>query len=123
MTKKTSLFALAAAGLCCTLAQAETGKLLLTGGVSSIDGTVGGGLTPWAVIGTNATAGQIGASAYLTRAKTKDYALTGYGAALAYSERVELSQVVDLKPQTLLLGATPGKLTMQLDVVPRRRRG
>ena len=75
--KKTSLFALAAAGLCCTLAQAETGKLLLTGGVSSIDGTAGGGLTPWAVIGTNATAGQIGASAYLTRAKTKDYALTG----------------------------------------------
>ena len=33
------------------------------------------------------------------------------------------AQVVDLKPQTLLLGAMPGKLTMQLDVVPRRRRG
>ena len=32
------------------------------------------------------------------------------------------AQVVDLKPQTLLLGAAPGKLTMQLDVVPRRRR-
>lgn len=26
------------------------GKLLLTGGVSSIDGAAGGGLTPWAVI-------------------------------------------------------------------------
>ena len=33
------------------------------------------------------------------------------------------AQVVDLKPQTLQLGATPGKRTMQLDVVPRRRRG
>ena len=32
------------------------------------------------------------------------------------------AQVVDLKPQTLQLGAAPGKLTMQLDVVPRRRR-
>jgi plastocyanin len=32
------------------------------------------------------------------------------------------AQVVDLKPQTLTLGATPGKLTLQLDVVPRRRR-
>ena len=32
------------------------------------------------------------------------------------------AQVVDLKPQTLQLGATPGKLTMQLDVVPRKRR-
>ena len=28
-------------------AHAETGKLLLTGGVSSIDGAAGGGLTPW----------------------------------------------------------------------------
>ena len=33
------------------------------------------------------------------------------------------AQVVDLKPQTLQLGAPPGKLPMQLDVVPRRRRG
>lgn len=32
------------------------------------------------------------------------------------------AQVVDLKPQTITLGATPGKLTMQLEVVPRRRR-
>ncbi|TAN00662.1 MAG: DUF3034 family protein, partial [Rhodanobacteraceae bacterium] len=27
------------------------GKLLLTGGVTSISGAAGGGLTPWAVIG------------------------------------------------------------------------
>ena len=33
------------------------------------------------------------------------------------------AQVVESKPQTLLVGATPGKLTLQLDVVPRRRRG
>jgi plastocyanin len=32
------------------------------------------------------------------------------------------AQPVDLKPQSITLGATPGKLTMQLDVVPRRRR-
>lgn len=32
------------------------------------------------------------------------------------------AQPVDLKPQTITLGAAPGKLTMQLDVVPRRRR-
>ncbi|MDP3170098.1 MAG: DUF3034 family protein, partial [Polaromonas sp.] len=41
-------------------AHAETGKLLLTGGVSSIDGAAGGGLTPWAVIGSNATEGEVG---------------------------------------------------------------
>ena len=47
--------ALDVTALACGLAQADTGKLLLTGGVSSIDGAAGGGLTPWAVIGSNAT--------------------------------------------------------------------
>ena len=42
------------------LAQADTGKLLLTGGVSSITGVAGGGLTPWAVIGSNATQARTG---------------------------------------------------------------
>jgi hypothetical protein len=32
-----------------TAALAEGGKLLLTGGVSTIDGVGGGGLVPWAV--------------------------------------------------------------------------
>lgn len=32
------------------------------------------------------------------------------------------AQVVDLKPQTITLGSAPGKVTLQLDVVPRRRR-
>ena len=32
-------------------------------GVTSIDGAAGGGLTPWAVIGSNATEGQWGATA------------------------------------------------------------
>lgn len=41
----TALIAVSAAALCAG-AQAETGKLLLTGGVSSIDGAAGGGLTP-----------------------------------------------------------------------------
>ena len=43
------------------------GKLLLTGGVSSIDGAAGGGLTPWAVTGSHATGSEIGATAFFTR--------------------------------------------------------
>ena len=73
MNKKFAMtFLAAAAALLCTAAQAETGKLLLTGGVSSIDGAAGGGLTPWAVIGSNATDEEIGGSAYLTNAGTRD---------------------------------------------------
>ena len=75
----------------CAGAQADTGKLLLTGGVSTIEGAAGGGLTPWAVIGSNATDGEVGGSTYLTHVGTKDYGLTGYGAALGIHERFELS--------------------------------
>ncbi len=77
--------------LACSPTWAETGKLLLTGGVSSMDGAAGGGLTPWAMIGSNATDGELGASAYLARTSTKDYALTGYGAAVGLHNRLEVS--------------------------------
>ncbi|MEO6018538.1 MAG: DUF3034 family protein [Polaromonas sp.] len=92
MTKKfaTTLIA-ACAALLCAGAQADTGKLLLTGGVSSIDGAAGGGLTPWAVIGSNATDGEIGGSAYFTNVGTRDYGLNIYGAAVGFQDRFELS--------------------------------
>ncbi|WP_332743976.1 DUF3034 family protein [Hydrogenophaga sp.] len=72
-------------------ARADTGKLLLTGGVSSIEGAAGGGISPWAVIGSQATEGEVGASAYLSRARTRDYGLTAYGVAVGIHDRVELS--------------------------------
>jgi hypothetical protein len=85
--------ALLCAGLlaCALPAHAQRGKLLLTGGVSTIDGAAGGGLTPWAVTGSYATAGEIGGSAFVNGVKTRDYALSTYGAAFAFSDRVELS--------------------------------
>ncbi|MEO6322173.1 MAG: DUF3034 family protein [Polaromonas sp.] len=86
----TSLMACCAA-LLCAGAQADTGKLLLTGGVSTIEGTAGGGLTPWAVIGSNATEGEVGGSAYLTTVSTRDYGLNIYGAAIGIHDRYELS--------------------------------
>ena len=86
-----STVAAASAVLLCTSAQADTGKLLLTGGVSSIDGAAGGGLTPWAVIGSNATDEEIGGSAYFTRVGTRDYGLNIAGAAVGIHDRYELS--------------------------------
>lgn len=72
-------------------AHADTGKLLLTGGVSTVDGAAGGGLTPWAVIGSLATEGEIGFTAHATRVNTRDYGLSTYGAAVGWNERVEIS--------------------------------
>lgn len=106
------------------LAQADTGKLLLTGGVSTIAGSAGGGLTPWAVIGSNATEGEVGFSGYATRAATQDYGLTGYGIAVGLHERVELSlarQDFDASPATALNGIAPFGVTpgqhIQMDVI------
>jgi hypothetical protein len=104
--------------------QADTGKLLLTGGVNTIAGSAGGGLTPWAVIGTNATQGEVGVSGYATRAATQDYSLNGYGVAVGLYDRVELSlarQDFDASPAIALngiaaFGVTPGQ-HIKMDVV------
>lgn len=67
------------------------GKLLLTGGVTSLSGAAGGGLTPWAFIGGYDTTGQIGANAFYTRVNVQDYHLDDYGATLGLFNRIELS--------------------------------
>lgn len=124
MKKLSTALVVGVAGLCSGLAMADTGKLLLTGGVSSIDGAAGGGLTPWAVIGSNATDGEVGFSANLTRATTQDYALNTAGAALGYRDRFELSlarQDFDASPALALngiaaFGVLPGQ-HIKMDVV------
>jgi hypothetical protein len=92
-TPATTLLALATTVilLAATPAHADTGKLLLTGGVSTIDGAAGGGLSPWAVIGGPGAAGETGASAYVSHARTQDHKLDAYGVAVGLSDRIELS--------------------------------
>ncbi len=116
-TCRTAAWVLAA--LACTgPALADSGKLLLTGGVSTIDGAAGGGLTPWAVTGSYATRGQVGGSAFLTGVKTQNYSLQTYGAAFSWDERVEASvarQDFDTKDNLAPLGL-PG-LHLKQDIV------
>ena len=116
--------------LCCAAlasspgVQADTGKLVLTGGVSSVDGAAGGGLTPWAVIGSQATEGELGISAHVSRLSTQDYGLTTFGAALGYGDRVELSlaqQRFNAGPALALNGIAPFGVTpgqhIKMDIV------
>ncbi len=67
------------------------GKLLLTGGVSSVDGSAGGGLSPWATIGTYASDQATGISAHATRVTTNDYGLNTYGLTLGIHNQWEVS--------------------------------
>jgi len=118
-----ALLAAAAIALAPTRAHADTDKLLLTGGVTSIDGAAGGGLTPWAVIGSNATEGQWGATGTASVVSTRDYTLWVGGLALAYDDRVELSfahQDFDTGATGRALGL-PG-LHLKMDVVGAKAR-
>jgi Protein of unknown function (DUF3034) len=86
-----ALLATAALALVHPHAHAETDKLLLTGGVTTIDGAAGGGLTPWAVIGSNATEGEWGATATASVVSTRNYTMQVQGLMLALDDRVEVS--------------------------------
>lgn len=68
-----------------------SGKLLLTGGVSQIEGQAGGGLTPWAVIGGYGSDDQIGGNIYATDVNTTDFDVRSSGALIGFYNRVELS--------------------------------
>ena len=96
------LLVAAALALALPRARAETDKLLLTGGVTSIDGAAGGGLTPWAVIGSNASEGQWGATATASVVSTRNYTMQVQGVLLAVADRAELS----LARQDFATGAT-----------------
>ncbi len=117
MNKLMRVSALTGLALAAGAGQAGTGKLLLTGGVSTIAGSAGGGLTPWAVIGTNATEGELGVSAHLTQVKTQDYQLNSAGLALGLMERLELSlarQDFDASPAVALNGVAGQHLKMNV---------
>lgn len=67
------------------------GKLLLTNGVSTVDGAAGGGLASWAVIAGNETRDGIGGSAHATLVALPDFDLESVGAAVGINDRFELS--------------------------------
>lgn len=67
------------------------GKLLLTGGVSSVEGAAGGGLASWAVIAGDETDAGIGGSVHATYVALPDFDLTSYGGAIGFRNRIELS--------------------------------
>lgn len=67
-------------------------RLLATGGVMQIEGSAGGGLTPWALIAGYGTEGETGASSFYTHARTQGgFEMQLGGAAVGFNNRVEIS--------------------------------
>ena len=82
-------------------------RLLATGGVMQIEGSAGGGLTPWALIAGYGTREEIGGTAFYTHARTQgDFEMDLAGVALGFNNRVEISYT----QQRFGLGSTvPGE--------------
>lgn len=89
----------------------RAGKLPLTGGVSQIEGSAGGGLTPWAVIGGLGAGGQHGAAVHATQVWLDDYRLQTHGLLFGFADTVELSlarQSLDTREVGTALGLGRG---------------
>ncbi len=69
----------------------DGGKLLLTNGVTTIEGSAGGGLATWAVIAGNGTRDQLGVSAHAAVIELPDYGWLNYGVSVGLFDRIELS--------------------------------
>lgn len=88
-----------------------SGRLLLTGGVSQVEGAAGGGLSTWAVIGGYGTQNQIGGTGFYTKVTLDDFNLASFGGAVGINNRLELSvakQEFDLEAVGAALGLGRG---------------
>ena len=113
-----TVLAIAAASPAAAQSFREGGKLLLTDGVSNVEGAAGGGLATWAVIAGEETNDGIGASVHATYVPLDDYALTSFGAAVGIKDRIELSyahQTFDTQDVGAALGLGRG-FTFKQDV-------
>jgi hypothetical protein len=76
----------------CAATTAQSGdRLPATGGLMSIEGSAGGGLTPWAVIAGLGTDAELGASGFCTEVKPQEFELDSCGVAIGIDNRLELS--------------------------------
>lgn len=67
------------------------GKLLLTNGVTTVEGSSGGGIARWATIAGRQTPGGIGLSGHATAIELPDFGWRSYGVAVGFGDRLELS--------------------------------
>ena len=88
-------------------------RLQWTGAVSQIEGSAGGGLVPWALIGGLGTDAEVGASAFVTYVSTRDFALGSGGASVGVDNRVEIS----VARQRFDAGSVVPGLTLGQDIV------
>jgi len=97
----------------------EGGKLLATGGVSTVEGAAGGGLVPWALISGYESRDSIGVTVHTTYVPLQDFTLHSPGIAVGFYDRLELSYAADLftvDNSNLAVGGVAKGFTFHQDV-------
>ena len=82
------------------------GKLLATAATTSIEGSAGGGIVPWAVLSGYDTREQISIGSFATRVDVAAYRLDSYGLSAGLYDRIELSaahHTFDLKRSNIAI--------------------
>jgi hypothetical protein len=88
-------------------------RLQWTGAVTDIEGSAGGGLVPWALIGGLGTDAEVGGSGFATYVTTGDFSLRSAGVAVGVDDRLEISWA----RQRFDAGSVIPGLTLGQDVV------
>lgn len=102
----------------------SAGKLLLTGGVTSVEGSGGGGLASWALITGYETREGVGANVHATLVTLPDFQFRAVGGAVGLFDRLELSyarQSFDTEDAGATLGLGQG-FTFHQDVLGAKLR-
>lgn len=98
-------------------ASADPGsRIWATGGVTTIEGSAGGGLVPWAMLSGYASDREWGGTLALSRAEVDDFTVSFTGATLNWRNRLEVSvgrQTLDLDT----LGAALGEDELSQDII------
>lgn len=111
---QTALSAVSACAVLASSSPANAGdRLEWTGAVTQLEGSAGGGLVPWALIGGLGTDEQVGASAFVTYVSTGDFSLRSGGASIGVQNRFEAS----VARQRFDAGSVIPGLTLGQDIV------
>lgn len=101
---------LASIALVFSAAAMANSKIIATGGTTSIEGSAGGGIVPWAVINGYASSDEWSATSFVSLVGVDDFTLKTFGASLSYDNNWEWS----IARQTLGLDTLGGELRQDI---------
>lgn len=90
----------------CNCSAIAGSKVIGTGGATTIEGSAGGGIVPWAVINGYASSGQWSVTGFSSQVGVDDFSLRTIGAGFSYGNQLEVS----LTKQTFALETIGGDL-------------